>query len=83
MKRWFRSDSAPDPEPAATLPERLELLEREAEQATLGFQGMPLNRAGDECMQAGSRAPSLTTGARSTHICKKGIPIWLGAWHGS
>ena len=56
MKRWFRSDSAHDPGNAATLTERLEMLEREAEQATLGFQGMPLNRAGDECMQAGAHA---------------------------
>ena len=60
MKRWFRNDSAPDPGNAATLPERLEVLEREAEQATLGFQGMPLNRAGDECMQAGSGTRALT-----------------------
>jgi hypothetical protein len=53
MKRWFKS-SAPDPvsEAAAALPERLKVLEREAEMARLGFRGTPLNRAGDLCMQA-------------------------------
>ena len=52
MKRWFRSDSARGPGNAATLPERLKVLEHEAEHARLGFRGTPLNRAGDECMQA-------------------------------
>ena len=57
MKRWFKS-SAPDPvneaaaKAAAALPERLKVLEREAEMARLGFRGTPLNRAGDLCMQA-------------------------------
>ena len=53
MKRWFKS-SAPDPagEAAAALPERLKVLEREAEMARLGFRGTPLHRAGDLCMQA-------------------------------
>jgi len=59
MKRWFRSDSAPDPGNAATLPDGLEVLEREAEQASLGSRGMPLNRAGDECMQAEESARAL------------------------
>lgn len=53
MKRWFKS-SAPAPvnEAAANLPERLKVLEKEAEMARLGFRGTPLNRAGDLCMQA-------------------------------
>ena len=52
--RWFRSSPAPDSgnSGAAALPERLKVLEREAEQARLGFRGTPLNRAGDLCMQA-------------------------------
>jgi tetratricopeptide (TPR) repeat protein len=53
--RWFQSKPNPEPagaDPAASLPERLKLLEREADQARLGFRGTPLNRAGDLCMQA-------------------------------
>jgi hypothetical protein len=53
--RWFQSKPAPEPannDPAASLPERLRVLEREADQARLGFRGTPLNRAGDLCMQA-------------------------------
>lgn len=53
--RWFQSKSPP-PSPnddlAGNLPERLRALEREADQARLGFRGTPLNRAGDLCMQA-------------------------------
>ncbi len=54
MKRWFRSNPAPDPgnQAAADLPDRLKLLEREADEARLGFRGTPFNRAGDLCMQA-------------------------------
>ena len=59
IKRWFRSDSARDPENEVTLSERLEVLEREADQASLGSRGMPLNRAGDECMQAEESARAL------------------------
>ena len=55
MKRWFRSNN-PEPNPgnaaAATLPERLKVLEKEADEARLGFRGTPLNRTGDLCMQA-------------------------------
>ena len=53
--RWFQSKPAPEAannDAAATLPERLRLLEKEADQARLGFRGTPLNRAGDLCMQA-------------------------------
>ena len=51
---WFRSNPVADPgnAAAAALPERLKVLEREAEQARLGFRGAPLNRASDLCMQA-------------------------------
>ena len=59
IKRWFRSDSARDPENEVTLSERLEVLEREADQASLGSRGMPLNRAGAECMQAEESARAL------------------------
>ena len=60
MKRWFRSHSTEGPENEAALNQRLEALEQEAEQATLGFRGTPLNRAGDECLQAGERERGLT-----------------------
>jgi tetratricopeptide (TPR) repeat protein len=53
--RWFQSKTGPEPsnnDPATSLPERLKLLEKEADQARLGFRGTPLNRAGDLCMQA-------------------------------
>jgi hypothetical protein len=53
--RWFQSKpagEAANADPAASLPERLKALEREADQARLGFRGTPLNRAGDICMQA-------------------------------
>ena len=53
--RWFQSKPVPDAgngDLAASLPERLKLLEKEADQARLGFRGTPLNRAGDLCMQA-------------------------------
>jgi hypothetical protein len=53
--KWFQSKPAPEAannDVAASLPERLKLLEREADQARLGFRGTPLNRAGDLCMQA-------------------------------
>lgn len=53
--RWFQSKPAPQStnnDVAATLPERLKVLEREADEARLGFRGTPLNRAGDLCMQA-------------------------------
>ena len=59
MMRWFRSDSTEGPEHEGTLTERLEELERESERATLGFTGAPLNRAGDECLQAGARERGL------------------------
>ena len=59
MKRWFRSDANEGPGKEAALTERLEVLERESEQATLGFRGTPLNRAGDECLQAGERERGL------------------------
>ena len=54
MKRWFKPKGTRDPANAlaATLPERLQEFEREADQARLGFRGTPLNRAGDLCMQA-------------------------------
>jgi tetratricopeptide (TPR) repeat protein len=54
MKRWFKSSApaAVNEAAAAALPERLKVLEREAEMARLGFRGTPLNRAGDLCMQA-------------------------------
>ena len=54
MKRWFQSNPAPAPvTPAvAALSERLKVLEKEADEARLGFRGTPLNRAGDLCMQA-------------------------------
>lgn len=53
--RWFQSkptaaEAAPDL--TATLPERLKGLEKEADEARLGFRGTPFNRAGDLCMQA-------------------------------
>ena len=51
--RWFQSKAAPEPSNNdPSLPERLKLLEKEADQARLGFRGTPLNRAGDLCMQA-------------------------------
>jgi hypothetical protein len=53
--RWFQSKPATaeaSPELTATLPDRLKVLEREADEARLGFRGTPLNRAGDLCMQA-------------------------------
>jgi hypothetical protein len=54
MMRWFQSKTVPEPanDPLATLPDRLKVLEREADEARLGFRGTPLNRAGDLCMQA-------------------------------
>ena len=54
MKRWFQSNPVPTPvnPAAAALPERLKVLEKEADDARLGFRGTPLNRAGDLCMQA-------------------------------
>ncbi|MSR36797.1 MAG: hypothetical protein EXR95_09205 [Gemmatimonadetes bacterium] len=52
--RWFQSKPAPEPanDLAATLPDRLKVLERETDEERLGFRGTPLNRAGDLCMQA-------------------------------
>lgn len=64
MKRWFRSNPEPAPPPAnqaaADLPGRLKLLEREADEARLGFRGTPFNRAGDLCMQAKDTERALT-----------------------
>lgn len=55
--RWFQSKPpAPVPGPqnegVPSLADRLKALEREADEARLGFRGTPLNRAGDLCMQA-------------------------------
>jgi hypothetical protein len=53
--RWFQSKPATaeaSTDLTATLPDRLKVLEREADEARLGFRGTPLNRAGDLCMQA-------------------------------
>ena len=43
----------------ANLEQQLAALEAEAEEAPLGFQGRPLNRAGDVCLQAGDRDRAL------------------------
>ena len=53
--RWFQSKPATaeaTPDLTASLPDRLKVLEKEADEARLGFRGTPLNRAGDLCMQA-------------------------------
>ena len=61
IKRWFRSDLAPDPgsSDATALPDRLKELEREAEQDRLGLRGTPLNHAGDLCMKVKDKERAL------------------------
>ncbi len=60
FSHWFRSLTtrrAPvDPE---SLQRRLEALEEAARRAPLGLQGVPLNQAGDLCLEAGDRERAL------------------------
>lgn len=59
---WFKNKSAADTSspPPKSLEERLEALEEQAARETAGYQGMPLNRAGDLCKEAGDRGRALS-----------------------
>jgi len=60
FSRWFRSHSGPAQRKGSSHWERrLEALEVEAENAPPGFQGTPLNRAGDLCLKEGDRVRAL------------------------
>lgn len=50
------------------LKERLSTLERRSEEAQPGHQGMPLNKAGDLCMEAGDRERALTYYGRAIDL---------------
>ena len=60
LSKVFGSDAGPrrgrDP---VTLQERLAEFEVQAEHETAGYQGMPLNRAGDLCLEEGNKAAAL------------------------
>jgi len=57
--KLFGSKSSSDSRGGANLEKQLAELEAEAKEAPLGFQGRPLNRAGDVCLQAGDRDRAL------------------------
>ncbi|MGD2068675.1 MAG: hypothetical protein PVI57_08395 [Gemmatimonadota bacterium] len=62
LSRWLRSlglGGKSGPLSPADLGSRLERLEAEAESADPGFQGIPLNRAGDLCVLAGRKERAL------------------------
>jgi len=63
LKRWLRSWTEPsDRSTAISSPElerKLEELEREIAEADSGFEGIPLNRAGDLCVRAGEKGRAL------------------------
>jgi tetratricopeptide (TPR) repeat protein len=58
-KLFGSKSSAPKARGGADLEKQLAELESQAEKAPLGFQGRPLNRAGDVCLQAGDRDRAL------------------------
>ena len=59
--RWFRSKAPAAPKAnVGDLDRKLLRLEEEAEAAAPGFEGTPLNRAGDLCFKAGDRVRALT-----------------------
>lgn len=62
LRRWLRSlglEGKSEPLSPADLGARLERLEAEARRADPGFQGIPLNRAGDLCVLAGRKDKAL------------------------
>jgi len=59
FSQWFRNESGTSPAPSRGLEKQLAVLEAEVESAPLGFQGTPLNRAGDLCLKSGERSRAL------------------------
>ena len=60
LSKIFGSDTGPSRgRGPATLKERLAALEVRAEREMAGYQGMPLNRAGDLCLEEGNKAAAL------------------------
>jgi len=61
LSKIFGSGSSPDRGRAPmSLEERLAELEAQAQKESAGYQGMPLNRAGDLCLEAGDKTAALT-----------------------
>ena len=60
LSKIFGSGDQPQTPSGPSLEARLEKLESQAQSEAAGFQGMPLNRAGDLCLEAGDKNRALS-----------------------
>ena len=60
LSKIFGSGEQPQKQSGPSLEARLEKLEAQAQREAAGFQGMPLNRAGDLCLEAGDKNRALS-----------------------